>query len=269
MDVVIFSLLLILVICIILSFLFLGWKKGLIISIILIILFISVFTYLIVKDVNDLQKNIMTKDKLFVLKDGKKVISAFSFSTIENIELNNTIRVMKLDELNSIENDLNIGYTKDLKSRYYKIIVFNKEMFNETIKNGLNYDIGEQTIQITKTDFDTVISSNDPSIFLMNKVMEIQGYNLKDVPPQMIDEIKKEIYKKLNIDSTEQIKGYAFILLIADYANEKGMIDFIYSFKNEKIEIYPKTPVFRLIDIAPKSLIDKIVQKVNVTQGDV
>ena len=263
MDIVVISVFLIIVICSILSGIYWGWKKGLMIFSLLMTITLAISTYMIIKDVKDIQSKIMSEEKLFVLKDGKKVVSAFSIASLENITEKNTIHVLTADELKAVESDLSIGYTKNLKAKYYRTIVFEKSMFDETLSNGLSYDSGEQRISLTKSDFETFMTTNDPEGFVMGKIVST---NSEYITKNTLDGMKNDFYKKLNINTPDQLKGYGFILMIADFANDKEPIEFVYSFKNREIEVYPKSAVFRFVDTVPNALIGYVFEKVSAEQ---
>ncbi len=207
------------------------WKitKKIIKTILYLFLFtliISVFfTILIYNDFNNIKNN-LTKSSLLIIQENDNLLSIVKI----NLTNNSQYEELPKDEFISIKNLFNQkNYDLILNKNYFKLIIFNLNLLNISNKTEIILD------------------------------------NIKFEKNQIIRSIKSDNPKKiLNIEQTRigdnSLKTILFIKLITDKDTTETL--FLYeNLKNNNINIYKETIIFKFIKILPKELITAIKEK--------
>lgn len=243
------------------SYILLKIIKVIAIALLILSILIGLSTFFLYQDVSDIQKNIMIKEKLFILKDGNNTITAFSLIDLNNMSKQN-ITAFGNDEIKKFDAIIKNKDYSSLKSKYYKTIIFDKSVFNKTLNNGLHYQYKNKEISFSGKDIEQILSSNTPLYVFIEKTANNQNIDITFLSNDMKEKAVKDMLKSMELNSQDEIKSYIFGMMITDtiQKNEPGFI--LIKIQEGKIEIYPKTAVVRLINIFPKSLILKMSQNI-------
>ena len=122
-------------------------------KIVLIIFFVfglvlGIGTFLVLKEAKDLKDNFLVEDKLFLLNNNDKIITAFS---LIDIKTEDSLKPKKSSDMVIYQNALNKSDFTNLTADYYKVMLFNLSVFDNSLENGLSLP-NEESTNITKEE---------------------------------------------------------------------------------------------------------------------
>lgn len=267
MDYLILTSILIVIAIIVALFVFVkGWKAWALSSL-AIVLAMSIGTYFLYADVMDIKENIMIKNKLIVLKDKDLAVTAFSFSTLENIGPD-SIKPFTSEELKIVDKAIKSDDFSELEKTYYKIVVFDYTMFKDSLEDGIKYSTDGNTLEVSEEEVNQILKSENPLEIIFAKIAAIKQVDVNALPPELKQKAMQDFMKTVQITSPEQFKSYVFGMIIADKVQTKGPEAVVSIIKSDDLTIYPKTAVVRTLDMIPESLLLMVVQKMATPQKE-
>ena len=229
-----------------------GILKAAMISLVIIFVVLAASAFFIIKDVSDLKDNLMTGDKLMVLKEKNNVLSAFSFKNLSGSE------GLKNEDSQTIRDSVAKGDFSALTGNYYKVFVFEYSAFNQSLENGISFEAEGKGIILSKDDVHEILTSDAPLDIILYKM---------GVPDAQKDMAINEFMQNLKITSQEGIKSYIFAMMIQDIIKDEGPTKLIILLKKNEIRVYPNTAVFRAIKLVPSFFIEKFTSKMDAPAG--
>lgn len=213
-----------------------------IISLIVLVSFVTsaILGFYIYKDVADLRKNWAGSNKLILLANEE--VYAGVITTFGEEEL---VFVENLDDYQTAYQNRNYEV---LKGSNYKLFIFKIGMFEKTDET---LSLGE--LEITKKAAIEAIESDDPKEVLINGLIESGS-----VPAEQKGLVKDQF--STEIGSDQLLKGMLFGMLMQG-AMEKDPLLLFRELQKKNIIIYPETIIFKIVRLAPLSLIEKLAQK--------
>lgn len=215
-----------------------------------------VATFFVVQDTIDLQKNFMPSENLFVLKNGEKVVAAF---TVKNAtgDMSNAMKPLKSANLTEIETSPQSRF----KDQYYKIITVDQNAFNTSLQDGLTQNFDAQSLSLTKAEVEELLLSDAPLELAMSTMAQEKGFDMSQLSEAEKQQAVNEFLAQMNLESQEQFKSYLFAILLVDLVQDRGVGEVIKEFKKGNINVYPNTALFRAIKLVPSFAIDKIAAR--------
>lgn len=223
------------------SFFIIKWLLRLVSLIMLIFMFVLIILgFAVYRDANDFKQRFTSSDNLFLLMHNNTIVAG--------TELVNSSKGLKIELLDSSRlEDMQDSYEKyefnDVKSRYYKIMVFD----TKAISSIKEYHIDELGIIINSKDMTSLMESN----------------NVEDDAATIISEEKRirkqEANEILSGLKDKNIKGYLFSVVIAEYFNPKNINSFLIGVKEKQVSVYAETAMFKALKLIPKFMINNIL----------
>lgn len=211
---------------------FIGRTKRLIITGIIIVLIAGSAIY-IYKDINDLKKNMIDAEKLFLLDIDGKIIAGFVSKGVENpITLNDVQNINKLYQEKNL---------KQIRDQYYKILIFKWPAFDEIS------EISDQEQTITNEEAKNALLSPNPKKLYVDKTAAVKGEKYRLF-------IQKEADKQYPTE--DSFKGIVFGLFAAETGKRNLLIP---EFKQGNIIIYPEKITLKIVKIFPQDLLEKFL----------
>lgn len=238
-------------------FLIKGVLKAIILAASIIFVVFGILTFFAVMDALDLKDNIISEEKLMVLKEGDTVLAAFSFKNLSD-EGPGAINAFNSEELKAISDSVASRDYSSFKKKYYKVFVFEYSSFSQSLSNGLGYSMGKEESSLSNADADEIIRSDKPIEIALKKM----DASLTDAEK---DEALKNYMSQLGISSQEEFKSFIFALVLADFVKDRGPPELISKIKSKELLVYPNTALFRAIKLMPSFLIDKVSEKFKET----
>ncbi|MGV8172431.1 MAG: hypothetical protein ACP5OA_07100 [Candidatus Woesearchaeota archaeon] len=218
----------------------------------IIITFIAVsflFGYVIVKDADNFMNNFGNSTSMFVLISNANNTKSFISGVTINPE-NKSLHVMDTEELKASEKLYKYNRMDLLGADYYKVFIIDFESFED-----LNIDIVEdKNINLSKDEFQRIMLSNNAKEELAKIVAKQTG------------EDEDDVLDGIGFDS-EEIKGYIFSHYLSTTFNPDNKGLFLIQLKNDNIQVYKETALFKAIKVIPTFLIDTVTKKLFDKQG--
>ena len=215
------------------------------ISIIVSISFIVslLFGYFVYKDINDLRANWPDSDKLVLLANDK--IYAGMITTFSDTEEAPTFIENLEDYQTAYENE---DYDT-IKGSNYKLFILKVGMFEKTDES---FDLGGFTV--TKKDAIEAIESDSPVEAVIDSLVL-----LGELPEEQKELLRAQLNNEGGGDLA--LKGVLFGLLLQDAMSGDALF-LIKEIQNGNIVVYPEGTIFKLVRLAPISLIESLAKKV-------
>jgi len=215
---------------------FIGKTLKLATQIILMVIIILVFlTILVYRDVKDLKTGFVDNNNTFFLYENNRLYSAITLKPLKNITLGlDSFTYFTKDDLDAFEEDLIKKNYDALLASSYRVFIIKPIVLNQPYNISLLIDMNEG-------DLLNMLLSDDPFMVLAKKTKE----NIN-----MSEETLKASFEGI-YESEEQIKGYIFAALLANYFQNQKPGDFISNIKKDRIIIYPESISFKVIKYLP------------------
>jgi energy-coupling factor transporter transmembrane protein EcfT len=214
----------------------LGKTLKLITQIALIITVILVFlTILIYRDVNEMKDGFMEKNNTFLLYENNHLYSAITLKPLENATLSlDSFTYSTKEELERFEDELNKKNYDALLANNFKVFIIKPIVLNKPYNISLLVDLNEG-------DLLGMLLSDQPFNDLAKKTNEKINMSVED-----LESAFEGMY-----ESEEQIKGYIFAALLANYFQSQKPGELISNIKSGRIVIYPESISFKVIKYLP------------------
>lgn len=221
-----------------------------IISFIFLILFVVsiVLGFFVYKDMDDLRKNWPDSDKIILLANDKVysgMIATFSGGK----------EPVFIDNLENYQSDYASGNYDLLLGSNYKLFIFRIGMFERTDEkiDFEGMEIYGKEVSLSKSEILDIIESDNSAEKFVSIVIS-NGEMASAEKQAFKDELVREI------GSGNELKGAMFGILFQN-AVEKDPLFLFKNLNNGNVIIYPETVIFKLLKIAPLSLMEGIMQK--------
>lgn len=236
MEITVLILILLAVVIVFFATRFIGKTLKLVTQIMLIVIVVLVFlTILVYRDVNDLKTGFVDNNNTFFLYENNKLYSAITLKPLKNITLGlDSFTYFTKDELDAFEEDLIKKDYDALLSSSYRVFIIKPIVLNQPYNISLLIDLNEG-------DLLNILLSDDPFRVLAEKTQE-----KINVSADSLETGFEAIY-----ESEEQLKGYLFAALLANYFQNQKPGDFISNIKKDRIIIYPESISFKVIKYLP------------------
>jgi len=208
------------------------------ISLAIIILGIFVFV-----DAAEFKENFPTSENLLMLEEDNSLAAGFymQFSAGSQPSL---ITEDKLLIQNQYFKENNL---EAIKGESYKLFIINKQALDTVDK----IPFGEKTFTRQQT-FDIINSENAIDDFL--------DIYFTDIPFDQKSLVKEQFLTGIKIKDDTEFKAMLFALLVSSAMEEKGPLLIFEEYKENNIQIYPETTLFKFIKKVPQSLLEKVVK---------
>ncbi|OVE74676.1 hypothetical protein BVX95_01500 [archaeon D22] len=232
------------------------------------------FGIYVYRDVQDIQENFLTEDKLFIFEDDGNIISAFTAKSLnlEDIEFKTDAQIANLSEYLS-ENSYDA-----LLADNYKVISFDMTIFDAIIDKGIYFeDMGmlaqmgvEEKIFLDKEKINLTLNSDDPRNIILgdvfDKIVEAQIKNSFPagvmIPASVREQLKTRAFEQINAKmgngGEQEFKTMILMMLLKEKVAIDGVKGILTNYKEDLIVVYPETPVFKSIKFTPTLVFDKI-----------
>ena len=241
----------------IIIFLILFWLKktlflfGFFFKIFLLLLLVCVigsivYGYLIVKDANDFKNNFENSTSIVIVKEtlndsnntevflagvkfnpDKKIFDALSKKDLADAQV-----LYKEDKISTLGAD------------YYKVFIVELKSFDEIPL----YNISDQNVVLSKEEIKAVMISDNAREALAKMISDKNGQSQTAV----LNELSA---------TNEEVKGYLLSYYLSTIFNPNNTIQFISQLKNNNIEVYNNTAMFKAVKLVPQSLINSLIKK--------
>jgi len=157
---------------------------------------------------------------------GKKIFDSMNKTDLANAE--------KLYKDNKIST---------LGANYYKVFIVELKSFDEIPL----YNISDQNVELTKDEIKTVMISSDARNTLAGIIASKNG---KDT---------SEVLSELSA-TNEEVKGYLLSYYLSTVFNPNNTIQLMSQLKNNNIQVYNNTALFKAVKLIPQSFINTLVK---------
>jgi hypothetical protein len=200
------------------------------------------FGYLIIKDANDFRNNFLNNTNMFVVKNSVGATESFLAGATLSPKAEG-FGSMDSEKLSTVEKLYNEGNLEILNSEYYKIFVIDIKSFDEVEL----YDISDQNVELTREEIKSVMLSDDAREELADIIAEKRG--------ETADEVMEDL-----ASTNEEIKSYLLSYYLTTVFNPENIVEFLEQLKNENIQVYKETALFKAVKLVPSSLIGILVK---------
>jgi hypothetical protein len=205
-----------------------------------------VFGYLVVKDANDFKNNFGNSTSIVIVKQTsndtninetflagvrfnpeKKIFDALSKKDLANAEA-----LYKENKISTLGAD------------YYKVFIVELKSFDEIAL----YNISDKNVELSKEEIKAVMISSSARETLAGIISKKSGENKADV----LDGLAA---------TNEEVKGYLLSYYLSTVFNPSNTVQFISQLKNNNIQVYNSTAMFKAVKLIPQSFINSLVKK--------
>jgi hypothetical protein len=201
------------------------------------------FGYFVIKDATEFTGNFGNSTSMFILEDNVNGTETF----LTGVTINpgsKAFDTMDKTKLKEVEDVYKSGRIDTLNGDYYKIFVVDFKAFAD-----LKIDtIEDNNINLSKEELRQVMLSKNAKKELAEIVAKQTGADRDDV------------LDKLNFND-EEIKGYIFSYYLTTTFNPSNMGKFLAQLRNDDIQVYKETALFKAVKIIPTFLIDSVVKR--------
>lgn len=240
-------------------------------AVLLTIAFIIIATlatgFFLYQDINDLRTNFASSENMFLLASNDTLVSGVtaSFDDIGN-GINESITYLSDDDLSTYQDYyVDDEYDKILTEDLYKLIIFDTDYFNRTIKErvALTSEIELSKKQVMKLlleddSFSTFIDITYESIYEGSEQFEAVAR------PIVEDTLREQFKDKFNIRAEDDFQSFIFLTVVGKTMTDKkagSIITLTQQFKKGNLAIYPKTFFFRIVSWIPLDIVDSLLAK--------
>jgi len=203
-----------------------------------------VFGYLIIQDAKDFSNNFGNSTSMFVLKDSTNGTERFLTGVILTPS-NKSFDTMSETELRNTEELYKKGLISTITDQYYKVFVVDFNSFD-----SMNIEaIEDKNINLSKEEIRQVMFSDDAKDELAEIIADKTRYS------------KSEILRDINYDD-EEIKSYIFSHYLSTTFKPDNIAKFLTQFKNDNIQVYEETALFKAIKALPRFLMNSVTKKI-------
>lgn len=231
--VVIIFFLLIIVLAVIIRFVKKLVRTIIIVAVIILIIGASAYVF---TDAMNLKNNFISKEKLLVLDMDGKIVAA-----VISKDVSVPVPVTTIGNLNELYSKKEFD---SMRGDKHKLLIFTWTAFNDLDV------IGEEEYIFSMTDAKTILESDSPKQFIIDKMVSEQGKELEFIITKEVNEM---------FPTNDHFKSVIFSFMLAKKQNSV-FTEYI----KGNIFIYPNTIVLQMIKILPISWVNSFLPENNL-----
>ena len=201
----------------------------------------------LVTDVKDLQENFPQADKLFILKDGQKLLAGFRGSLFSQ---NEAVSYLNRTELEKAQEYYAANNIEALRGSAFKLFIIDKKLFDKdssTSLPGSSTTVGH-ILTLLQTE-------NTLGAFVLDTMKRENLPNNPDVQ----DYVKENLKKDTGISTDDGMRGMLFAQLFSVTAQDP--LSLYSEYKKDHLIIYPETITFKLLKLIPESILEGVAKE--------
>ena len=206
--------------------------------------------FLVYKDITDMSQNLLTLSNIVLLEDQEKLITGLQIAGLEE----ENITVFDDDKIESYQEDFASKNYDNILGDNYKIFIIKLDIFS-----GVG-DVRVEKTTFTEEEIFEILRTDDVMETLyqvmLSKISLGIGLDTEEGKAAMIEALAKQF------GSSSEIKSLFAAFLFIDKLQEEGSLFLIEQIKNGNIIIYPETITFRVMNLIPLTLFDKVAEKI-------
>lgn len=210
-----------------------------------IVIISIIMAVMMIQDVNELNNKYPVEDKLFLLDINGNIEAGFIIGDIRGGRTEDIMFIESIPKINSYYNEQDY---ENIIEDYFKIIFVKDEILDIN-----SIEFGE--LILSKKEAFNLLKAKSPKNIYANMILEEKGLSSQAMP-LIKTALNKEFISEYNF------KDKLFGKIFAKVSEERGPEFIIQEYKNENIEIYPKTIIFKAISFIPESLLNNIARGV-------
>jgi len=199
-----------------------------------------------VKDANDFKNHFGNSTSMVIVEQAANDTNnteTFLAGVMFNPE-RKTFNSMSKENLTDAEALYRAGKISMLGADYYKVFIIELKSFDEVKL----YNISDQNVELSKEEIKTIMLSDNARETLAEIIAKKNGRD------------KNDVLKELSA-TNEGVKSYLLSYYLSTVFNPSNIAEFISQLKNNNIQVYNNTALFKAIKLVPQSLINIIVKK--------
>ena len=200
----------------------------------IVLVILGVFLYF---DIKELQTNFDTAEKVILLNEKGNIVAGFSIKENDDPTFFSDI------------NTYNVAYQQQnyakLQGSAYKLLITQKQLFDEIrYIDVIGYPVDREHA------FDYIEGTTTQQKAAENIAKE------NNVP---VERVLAQLESEFSTEN--EFKGYLFAKLVGASLEKEGANYIIRSYKHDKIEVYPETITFKLIEFLPQFIFDAFFEE--------
>ncbi len=215
-----------------------------------------VFGYMIIKDANDFKNNFGNSTSMVILRQSADLTNNTNMTVDTTSSTTKFLAGVKFNPEKKDFNPMNKSelvnaeklYKEDkmstLGADYYKVFIIELRSFDEISL----YNISDQNVELSKEEIKAVLVSDNAREMLASIIAKKSG------------RVQAEVLKEL-LATDEGVKGYLFSYYLSTVFNPSNTVELLSQLKNDNIEVYHNSALFRAIKFVPQSLISTLSSK--------
>ena len=236
----------IIIVLLVVIFLWKGIKKvaaWVLLIILALALFGTIFSLDVFKDVTDLAQNLPTARKLFVLKDDSTLHTAFESSALNA----NALSFIDQKTIASFQSSYAKGDLNTIRGSYYKLVIVDAAALTSN--------------KLTVNNNEIAVADVLEAIRADNTRERVVQFIIKEKSLPDTAETKRYVQEQLgsSIKTDADMRATLFVQLIAD-AVARNPLFVTRGLASNTIIVYPETITFKVLKILPESIAQKLVQ---------
>ena len=223
---------------------------------------VGLFTYL---DAMSIQKN-KTEQNLLVFHTDDRILLAASFP-FEQDDASMEERIIMVDSATLTYEEL-IDNSNPIQKTYYKIFLINASVSEDLFADEVEFTLPgiDASVNITKEEALYVLESEDALTSALDVIGD-RTVSSGQVSKEEVDFLKEQVRDELaaeGIDSERMRMVIGGLFVMKNTQNDPAnMIKQILSnYHSNEIKVYEKTMIFRLLDMAPSSILEGVIEGV-------
>jgi hypothetical protein len=204
-----------------------------------------VFGYMVVKDANDFKNNFGNSTSIVILKQTNNDTENVTF--LAGVAFNpekKQFDSMSKKDLTNAETLYKENKLSALGADYYKVFVIELKSFDEISL----YNISDKNVELSKEEIKAVMVSDNAREALASIIAKKNG------------EDQSVVLQSLAA-TNEGVKSYLLSYYLSTVFNPNNTIEFLSQLKNNNIQVYNNTALFRAIKLVPQALINTMIKK--------
>ncbi|MFC1800994.1 hypothetical protein ACFLZB_00830 [Nanoarchaeota archaeon] len=208
---------------------------------------LTILGFFIYQDAMELKDQFPVEEKLVLLEHQDQILAGFQG------KLNEGEDIILIDDIQPIQEEYQQEQLEEILGSNYKILIINSQAFENVNTVYLADKDRPREEIISYLESETALDD-----FIVNYLQESGVPVTEETKAQALQDMKSQ----QAIETDDEFKAILFGQLLQETMEDQGQLFIIFQLKNNNLEIYPETIIFKIIKILPLGIVEDLTKTI-------